>query len=143
MGCPGSTLGKGIPFLDCLLLFSKLGCPGSTLGRGILFLDCLLLFSKLGCPGNMPGRGIPFLGCLLLFSGLICPGSAHGDGIHFPGCINARGGGRGTPIRVVVSYPTVGMLISEASNFTCQQPIFFSFLPSFLLSLLHYQMSNS
>jgi hypothetical protein len=57
LGCPGSTLGRGIPFLDCLL-FSRLRCPGSTLVKGIPFPNCLLLFSRLGCPGSTPGRGI-------------------------------------------------------------------------------------
>jgi hypothetical protein len=68
-----------------------------------MFLDYLSLFSRLGCRGSTPGRGILFPCCLLLFSGLSCLGSAHGGNIHLPGCINARGGGRGTPMKVVVS----------------------------------------
>ncbi len=68
---PSSTLGRGIPFPDCLL-FNRLGCPGSTPGRGIPFPDCLMLFNRLGCPGSTPSRGIPFPDCMLLFSPLHC-----------------------------------------------------------------------
>jgi hypothetical protein len=83
--CPGNTLGRGIPFPNCLL-FSKLGCPGNTPGRGIPFPDCLL-FNRLGCHGSTPGRGIPFPSYLLLFNKLGCPGSTPGRGIPFPGCL--------------------------------------------------------
>jgi hypothetical protein len=87
LGCLGSTPGRGILFLDCLLMFSKLGRPGSTPDRGIPFPDCLLMFSRLGCLGSTPGRGISFPGCLLLFGGLGCPANAHGDNICLPGCL--------------------------------------------------------
>ncbi len=92
LGCPGSTPGRSIMFPGCLLLFSELSCPGNTPGRGISFPGCVLLFSELSCPSSTPGRGILFPGCLPLFSGLSCPGSAPGGSIHLPGCINARGG---------------------------------------------------
>jgi hypothetical protein len=36
-----------MPFPDCLLLFNRLGCPSSTLGKGISFPDYVLLFSPL------------------------------------------------------------------------------------------------
>ncbi len=117
LSCPGSTLGRGILFLGCLLLFSELSCPGSTPGRGILFPGYLLLFNELSCPGNTPGRGILFLGCLLLFSELSCPSSTPGRGILFPGCLllfNELSCPGSTPSRGIL-FPGCLLLFSELS----------------------------
>jgi len=119
LGCPGSTLGRGTPFPNCLL-FSKLGCLGSTPSRGIPFPDYLLLFSRLGYHGNTLGRGIPFPECLLLFSPLHCTQS--------PGTVTHLSSTQQPP------PPPPPLCFLHCCN---PHQFFFSFLPSFLFSLLH------
>ncbi len=132
LGCPSSTLGRGIPFPD-YLLFNKLGCPGSTPGRSISFPDCLLMFSrlgcpgkgipfpdcllfnKLGCPGNTPGRSIPFPDCLLLFNRLGCIGSTPGRGIPFPNYLLLF-----SPLHCTQSPGTVTHL--SHTHYVCEAP---------------------
>jgi len=110
LGCPGSTLGRGIPFPD-YLLFNKLGCPGSTPGRSISFPDCLLMFSRLGCPG----KGIPFPDCLLLFNRLGCIGSTPGRGIPFPNYLLLF-----SPLHCTQSPGTVTHL--SHTHYVCEAP---------------------
>ncbi len=144
LSCPGSTHGRGIPFLHCLLLFSRLGCTSNTPGRVIPFLHCLLLFNRLGCPSSMPGRVISFPDCLVLFSRLSYPGNTHGRGISFPHCLLlfSRLGCPGTMTHLSHTHyvceappdnPLLLLLLASCIAATHINSFSFSFLPSFFL----------
>jgi hypothetical protein len=130
LGCLGSMPGRGISFLDCLL-FSRLGCPGSTLGKGISFPDCLL-FSRLGCPGSTPSRGISFRDCLL-FNRLGCRSSTPGRGISFRDCLlfSRLGCPSSTPGRGI-PFPSCLLLFSELGCL-----VYLHFFPIFMRLIIY------